>query len=567
MDLKKIWLIWNNRTRLSINKIVYAGDASNQNRIKLWSFAVVAALIALMAVLFVNSFSHILFEWIHENLSGRTAQENVKWFSILNLLILFSFSVSGIYDQLYRFLLADDIKLLVLSPISLKQLFLAKVLERTYIKFIFLIVVLAVFSYQLSRWMDIGLANDFVLFAALTCQFVLAFAVRFIFISTMVIRKILKQTLFPIVLIVLSINALGAILIMYLIHPFFSGIHEFFFYPYYLSIYESSFVQSIADFVSFTYLPHSMAVGTFPFSSLFALMAYSMMAFVLFKLAGMQFDRLDDQHILGKIHELQTVRRGAQKEWKRIPSISLLEKIPFIHPYVRSILRKDLLAFSRDEKYRWKAAFMIMSLGMTVTVGTYYFLEAKVDALSAHSAPIFLTISVLIMLMNSVVNKFSIDSEGMGFRNLVVLPVDSKHIAMAKIIGIHFVLLPFSLVYLAAGFILIKPNLIVLIPGFISAMPVIMLIGLVSTATFPNFSDDSLLNLPSTRAKVMISMLSGCYLFFNGFLFYLVNSLIVSMGIFIMMNVVLVIFLFKKLCQKIEGVTFTNFESLSELFD
>ncbi|MFD1706975.1 hypothetical protein ACFSCZ_09555 [Siminovitchia sediminis] len=565
--MKKIWLIWNNRTRLSMNKIVYAGDPSNQNKTKFWSFALAAALIAVVVVLLVNSFSHVLLEWIHNHLSGLTEQDKVKWISTLNLVILLSWIATGIYDQLYRFLLAEDMKLLVLAPISLKQLFIGKILERTYIKSIFFIAVLAVFSYQLSVWLEFGLVKGFVLFAALVSQFVFAAFIRFMFISTMVIRKVLKKPLLPFALLFLCTNAMGAILILYVIQPFVSGMRGFFFYPYYLSIYESTFVQSIADFVSYSYFPHSMMAGSFPFSYVYALITFPVLVLILYWLSGKQLDRLDDRQILGKMHELQSLRKGFPQEQKPIPGMNLLETIPYLHPYVKSILKKDLLAFSRDEKYRWKAAFLMMSFGLAVIISAYYFFESKVDALSAQAAPVFLSISVLMMLMNSVINKFSIDSEGMGFRNLVVLPVNSKQIAMAKIIGLHCVLLPFSLIYIAAAFLLIKPNFFALSIGLLSAMPVIVLIGLIATATFPNFSDDSLLNLPSTRAKVMISLLSGCYLFTDGLLFYFTGSFFVSMGIFIVMNVILTVFLFKKFCQKIEGITFTNFESLSELFD
>ncbi|MFS0646412.1 hypothetical protein [Siminovitchia sp. 179-K 8D1 HS] len=569
MGLKKIWFIWNNRTRLTINKMVCAGGDSKQNRMKLWSFAAVAAFAVITAVLFMNFFLPVLFDWTRDHLRGGTVQENVKWLSILNLLVFLSFSISGIYDHLYRFLLAEDIKFLVLSPLSLKQLFLAKILERTYIKLIFLVLVLAVFVYQLCRVFEIGIGMGFLLFAAFVSQFALAVAVRFVFISTMVIRKIFKQTLLPFALLFFSINAISAVLIIYLVYPFLNGLSEFFFYPYYLSIYESPLVQFIVELAGFTYFPHSLAVGIFPFSILFAFFAYAAMTFILFKLASKKYERLDAQHILGKMHELQSAKEGAPGKPRQFSAISLLERVPCVHPHVKSILRKDLLAFSRDEKYRWKAAFVIMSLGITGMVGAYYFLESKVDAVSAHSASAhtFLSISVLLMLMNTIVNKFSIDSEGMSFRNLVVLPVDAKHIAMAKIIGMFFVLLPVCIVFIAAAFILLRPNLFVFTVGILLSLPVILLIGLVSTATFPNFSDDSLLNLPSMRAKVMISMLSGCYLFLHVLLFYFVNSPIVFICIFIIMNVVLVIFLFHKLSQKIEEVTFRNFESLSELFD
>lgn len=567
--MKKIWIIWNNRTRLTINKIVYAGEDSKQNRMKLRSFAAVAVFAVITAVLFMNFFLPVLFDWIRDQLHSGTVQENFKWLSILNVLVFLSFSISGIYDQLYRFLLAEDIKFLVLSPISLKQLFLAKILERMYIKLIFLVLVLAVFVYQLCRVLEIGIGMGFLLFAAFVSQFALAVAVRFVFISTMVIRKIFKQTLLPFALLFFSINVISAILIIYLVNPFLNGLSEYFFYPYYLSIYESPFVQFIVELAGFAYFPHSMAVGIFPFSCFFAFITYASMTFILFKLASKKYDRLDAQHILGKMHELQSAKEGAPGKLRQISAISLLERVPCVHPHVKWILRKDLLAFSRDEKYRWKAAFVIMSLGMTGMVGAYYFLESKVDAVSAHSASAhtLLSISVLLMLMNTIVNKFSIDSEGMSFRNLVVLPVNSKHIAMAKIIGMFFVLLPVCIVFIAAAFILLKPNLFVFTVGILLSLPVILLIGLVSTATFPNFSDDSLLNLPSTRAKVMISMLSGCYLFLHVLLFYFVNSPIAFMSIFILMNVVLVIFLFNKFSRKIEEVTFRNFESLSELFD
>lgn len=57
--------------------------------------------------------------------------------------------------------------------------------------------------------------------------------------------------------------------------------------------------------------------------------------------------------------------------------------------------------------------FVIMSLGLIGIVGAYYFIENNMDALSSHStsASVFLSITVLFMFMNSIVSRFSIDSE------------------------------------------------------------------------------------------------------------------------------------------------------------
>jgi hypothetical protein len=129
--------------------------------------------------------------------------ENVKWFSIFNLFVFLSFLISGIYDQLYRFWLAEDLELLVLSPISLNQLFVAKILERTYIKFMFFMLVLAVFFYQLSLFLNLSLGTGIILFGTFALQLVLVIVIRFIFISTMVIKKALQQSLLPFVLLFL----------------------------------------------------------------------------------------------------------------------------------------------------------------------------------------------------------------------------------------------------------------------------------------------------------------------------------------------------------------------------
>ncbi|WP_044747375.1 hypothetical protein [Bacillus alveayuensis] len=200
--MKKIWLIWNNRTRLTINKIVYQNESMKDKRKRLWVVATIIALISTVTVLFMNSFSTVLFKWIYGILNS-TDVENVKWFSIFNLFVFLSFLISGIYDQLYRFWLAEDLELLVLSPISLNQLFVAKILEKTYIKFMFFMLVLAVFFYQLSLFLNLSLGTGIILFGTFALQLVLVIVIRFIFISTMVIKKALQQSLLPFVLLFL----------------------------------------------------------------------------------------------------------------------------------------------------------------------------------------------------------------------------------------------------------------------------------------------------------------------------------------------------------------------------
>lgn len=113
------------------------------------------------------------------------------------------------------------------------------------------------------------------------------------------------------------------------------------------------------------------------------------------------------------MQEARSVRAEAKKKIHIVSIIFLLEKIPFIHPHVRFIMKKDMLIFTRDDKYRWKMVFVIMSLGLIGIVGAYYFIENNMDALSSHStsASVFLSITVLFMFMNSIVSRFSIDSE------------------------------------------------------------------------------------------------------------------------------------------------------------
>lgn len=566
--MKKIWLIWNNRTRLTINKIVYQDESMKDNRKRLWGVATIIALISTVTVLFMNSFSTVLFKWIYGILNS-TDVENVKWFSIFNLFVFLSFLISGIYDQLYRFWFAEDLELLVLSPISLNQLFVAKILERTYIKFMFFMLVLAVFFYQLSLFLNLSLGTGIILFGTFALQLVLVIVIRFIFISTMVIKKALQQSLLPFVLLFFSINIINAIFLIYLIKPFLKNMTHFFFYPFYLSIYESFFVKVVIKIASFTYFPHSMAVGVFKFSPFFALITYAIVIGILFKVADKRLNKLITEYIFGKMQEARSVRAEAKKKIHTDSIIFLVEKIPFIHPHVRFIMKKDLLIFTRDDKYRWKMVFVIMSLGLIGIVGAYYFIENNMDALSSHStsASVFLSITVLFMFMNSIVSRFSIDSEGRSFRNLVILPVESKHIAMAKIISMLLALIPFLIIYFIGILILFKPNFLILSVIILSTMPVMLLIGLISTATFPNFSDESLLNLPSTRAKVMINILFGFYLLFNGILFYFISDPVISISAFVFTNCMLVIFLFGRFCNKIEGFTFNSFESLSELFD
>ncbi len=113
------------------------------------------------------------------------------------------------------------------------------------------------------------------------------------------------------------------------------------------------------------------------------------------------------------MQEARSVRAEAKKKIHTVSIIFLLEKIPFIHPHVSFIMKKDMLIFTRDDKYRWKMVFVIMSLGLIGIVGAYYFIENNMDALSSHStsASVFLSITVLFMFMNSIVSRFSIDSE------------------------------------------------------------------------------------------------------------------------------------------------------------
>lgn len=51
------------------------------------------------------------------------------------------------------------------------------------------------------------------------------------------------------------------------------------------------------------------------------------------------------------MQEARSVRAEAKKKIHIVSIIFLLEKIPFIHPHVRFIMKKDMLIFTRDGRW------------------------------------------------------------------------------------------------------------------------------------------------------------------------------------------------------------------------
>ncbi|MDG5790185.1 hypothetical protein QA612_22350 [Evansella sp. AB-P1] len=148
--MKKIILIMTNRTRYIVNKMLYDNNKPvTKKRSFLAAFLSIAILI--LFFVFLNSILNFTFNFLTLHLSILSLDEKVLWTHALLLVFLSTIIFSDIYNTYYRFFTSNDTDFLMQLPLSMGEVLVGKIIERTYLKVILTFMILVFIIYKSMR--------------------------------------------------------------------------------------------------------------------------------------------------------------------------------------------------------------------------------------------------------------------------------------------------------------------------------------------------------------------------------------------------------------------------------
>lgn len=571
--MRKIWIVLRNRKNILINKILYGNEAHKKDKKRVWVSLILLILAGLILFMISLLFSNMLLSMILNYLNKIPVRTQIRWLS----LFLFSLTVSTVFNNLkngiIRFLQADDFANLLLAPLSAQEFILAKLFERHYINLAGWTVFLAL-PVAINLVLMLNPATVTVLAGTLAISgiFILGNTIRVAAILLVIRAKILHKQIIGYTLFYWFAMGLNVISLIYIFQPFAKIIDNSKFRTLLGASVENHFYKFMVEAVLNQILPHNWLAWAvieagqqryaLPFLRLTGF--YLLVAIVVVLTRHLMKD-IEKEALFGLFYEFNQPKSGIKLE--RF-SARLNSSLSWVNPQTRAILVKDFRSLIRDRKFTWIPVLVMVLLGFAMSTGVFAFVQSKATGIKINRDALatLLVIFGANLTVFALLDRFSIDSEGNNFLVLKASPVRAVRIISAKILCIVLVALPVTVLmniivtlffHSLTGFVLF---------GAIAAVPTLATMGITATTTFPNFEYTSLLDLPTTKAKILMNFLATVYIFLGGGILFYFKSPYVGLGLFILLSLALTIVFFSACCRKVEENQFENSHSIREIW-
>jgi hypothetical protein len=247
--------------------------------------------------------------------------------------------------------------------------------------------------------------------------------------------------------------------------------------------------------------------------------------------------------------------------------ISVIDSWGAKNSITRTILLKDLRFLLRDRKFTWIPIIFMVVVSFVMILTSFYILNDQIPSFKSK----YLEFGILIILFGTsivimaLMDKFSVDLEGNNISVFLTSPSDMKNLVLAKIIGIILLSSPIVLIKAIAGSIFMEINFFVLAGYLQVGLVTICVMAITASITFPNFKYETLFDIPTIKARLLMNLLSTFYITSIGISLYMFGLLWGMVSTFLM-SIVLIVILFKAGCKNITGNETQNHMSISELW-
>ncbi len=488
--------------------------------------------------------------------------EQKIWFNSLLLLLVMQVFTNNLHANVYRLLMAKDIKMLVTLIAKKKLILIGKLIERHLLQYATVILsffVLILCGLKLSSFETI---NFLVFLLCIIIAIVVTHSLKLLIIIEMTLKKLIRETLIVYNFVFLFFKAISLFLLLIILHPFMQYIPLENIKLLLESIYVNEFFVESKNITQYILRGHWLLIiiiisCSFAFLFFKKKFTYSKAAYLIQLLNSSYIKNKTNMNISIFNLYLNSIR-------------GLITRIKFIPFQVIAIVEKDFNNFNRNNKYRLTATFFMIIAQYVIILSLYWFITYKTSlSINMENSKVLAIthISVTINMVGKLFNRFSIDFEGKSFIFLLLLPVKVENIALAKILSFIITVIPINIVLTLIIFLFYRTDFFHFMIIGVLTLIVGITIALLCTTTFPNFNRESYLDVPSTRADIMYKIMSSIYLFTSGSTILFLGMSSLSLQIFTIFSVGCSLFCYKVFCGKLRQTSFKSFASINEFFE
>ena len=566
--MTKSFLIIKNRALILINQFLYGNEIDKKNKKRLWlSISLISfAFFIIFALSFL--FENILINFVFYKLVKLNIIQ-IQWVQTFLFFLLSGLIFNGILSSVYYILHNDDIEILLNSPISPFEFIIAKNYEKKFINSIllFLIIVLPLFI-NIYLVANIDLVTLFFIILLIAVMILFTQTIRLLIIGILVELKLKKQKMITYHIISAVFSLLNLYSLIYILYP----VIDFMQNEKISNIFNFIMDKTTAIWSNLIYylpLPHIIFVECFNnFHHKNYFLSFLQLGLLLIILSLSLIIVLKFYNKFKKNNYFSLYNEYAQpvKQTQLIKFLYIIEGIfSKFDLHIQAILVKDFRNFARDQKYRWFTIITFITLSFTTMALVLYFSDGANNIVKKFDLDILIMLFGCNLVIYSLIDRFSIDSEGNNYPILFLSPINIKKIVWAKIIGMLVFAFPITTIFSLILFFLFDGNIWILLFQNVIVLPVLSVISIASGITFPNFEHKSILQIPSTQAKILINILTTIYIVFMGIIYSLVNLLLIKLGILLVVNIIIFIFFFRISCIKANKGDFINYQSIENM--
>lgn len=544
------------RFKMFLNKIFFMNKS--QKKYKKLELLTLSTVFSFLFFIILSTYSFLSFvgvKWVYLNFNNWSVTNYLGIISLFILYFLLNFSISNIDEVFYRIIKSNDNKKIMIFPITLGNFFSSKILEfniKEYFKFLFLSIPIIVSSFYVF---DFKLSNIFIALSLLILILVFAVKIKLITISYIFLLKVNKKkfklTILRLLLFVISL--FNILILIFLLIPIALKTSIFGEYSNSISslhkIISSCFIETYWNPI-YIFVNLSFTNSIF-LSIIFITLISISLYFILNKLFIKIINNLSIQDTLELINHYNSPQ-------KRIVIINNLfinkttnKILSFLSIKIRILFIKDILFVIRSNVREWLFIFITIISFYIITILSFYYIDIKIDKLNLNNEYMGLSMVIYgnMFVVSTLINRFSFDSEGKAFKNILLLPTSFINITLAKFINFFLVCFPFVFFMSIVAYFVYPINIIELF--IIATLSIITFIfsGLLASITFPDFKRESIFHLPTFNARILLSILSILYILFVSLIYYYVRIKFINIFIIIFISVLIIltyIFLIKR---------------------
>lgn len=565
--MQNIYIILVKQFKVFLNKFIYANKENKKVQYTSMLFSVILiSIIGLVLFAFISFLLLFIVSKAVNILLLMDTEEQIKYLSILILLFVFSNIYLNINSNVQRVLQDKDYLFLATLPITSFEYLTAKFSDRYIIKLALRYVFIIPFLLIVFIYYKLQLTTIIYIFIMLALLLFMSFIIRLHLLLLLFKAKLERRVSYTYIGITITFLFVSALSLLYLIFPFkhlidnkFSVLVD--------KIIEIKMIQQSLNFLTSNKMLHygiSQSIfelqskGSYPAVLMTILIVFiTILLIIIYK---RMIKKVSYSDLVNSLFKYQEVRDNKNLEPKLLKPILILSKI--VPQTTGIIVKKDFKDFIRGSQYHWIYRIFIIIVEYTLIIFGVYLLNRFVESLTLDRSIVGFLLAVygVNLVASNLIDRFGIDHEGENFIILKLSPVKPIQIISAKIYGLLIFSLPFSIIFSLLSLFIFKTKPILIMLTIILVVPAVSTINIAISTVFPNYKYESILDLPSTNARMLYTFLFTIYIGVTGLLVYYSNLWVFSLG-FILINISIVSLFSYLACKKLEHSYMNSYES------